>query len=158
MSAGVYPRAANCGSRGRSTVNAPCFCGDTPLWNALSGISPLSQIIVPRGWTIRKQGVTISAVFSSPGLNPIESPLTPVIVPQSRTYRRSDFGGWGFFACCAVAGGITAIPTNAATANPKYIARVNIDPPSKASFFGLCQIILFTHLTQPLRLPVADIH
>jgi hypothetical protein len=39
------------------------------------------------------------AVASSPGLKPMESPLATLIRPQSRTYRRGDFGGAGFFVC-----------------------------------------------------------
>ncbi len=77
--------AASWGSSGRSTVYAPAVCGVTPLLNALSGISPVSHIIVPRGWTIRKHGVTILELASSPGLNPMESPFATVIFPQSRT-------------------------------------------------------------------------
>src|SRR5579863_6642923 len=95
MSAGVYPIAANWGSRGRSTVNAPCVAGDTPVAKALSGISPVSHIMVPFGCTIRKHGVIMLVLASSPGLNPIESPFATVIFPQSRTYSRSDFGGVG---------------------------------------------------------------
>src|SRR5262245_24757396 len=40
--------------------------GETPSLKAVSEISPVSQIIVPRGWTIRKRGVIILTVTISP--------------------------------------------------------------------------------------------
>src|SRR5579872_4267604 len=101
--------AASWGNSGRSTVNAPAVCGATPFLKALSGISPVSHIMLPRGWTIRKHGVTILDVASSPGLNPIESPFATVIFPQSRTYSRTDLGGVGL-RVCALAEGQAAIP------------------------------------------------
>src|SRR5665213_740910 len=103
---------------GRSAVNAPCFAGVTPLAKALSGISPVSHIKVPLGCTMRKQGVTILEVASSPGLNPMESPFATVIFPQSRTYRRSDLGGAGFPDWASPEGGIDSANNAAATHAP----------------------------------------
>src|ERR1700720_406221 len=114
--------AASWGSNGRFTVNAPAVCGTTPLLNALSGISPVSHIMVPRGWTIRKHGVTILDVANSPGLNPIESPFATVIFPQSRTYSRSDLGGAGL-RVCALAEGQAASPIRAAVARTRCMDR-----------------------------------
>ena len=51
--AGVYPSAASCGSSALVTVNAPCVVGEPSVFSALSGISPVSHISVPRGCTIR---------------------------------------------------------------------------------------------------------
>src|SRR5579863_5960820 len=114
--------AASWGSNGRSTVKAPAVCGVTPFLNALSGISPVSHIIVPRGWTIRKHGVTILEVASSPGLKPIESPFATVIFPQSKTYSRSDLGGVGL-RVWAWAEGQAARPITAAVAKTRWIVR-----------------------------------
>jgi len=46
------------------------FWGETPSLKALSEISPVSQIMVPRGWTIRKQGVIIFTVAISLDFKP----------------------------------------------------------------------------------------
>src|ERR1700686_1302077 len=83
---------------------------------------------VPLGCTIRKQGVIISVVASSPSLKPNAAAPTPVILPQSNTYSRSDGGGGGFLCCWARAltKGTAASAASAAPGRKMRMVCINV--------------------------------
>src|SRR5438309_185184 len=102
MSAGLYPTSASCAVRGFVEVAYLSVPGPPPGLNALSGTAPTSHMRVPFGCTTRKQGTDIIVVAISSFLSWYGETSGMARLPQSNTYKRTDFGGSGF-RCCAVA-------------------------------------------------------
>src|SRR5213594_3355259 len=116
MSAGVYPTSANCAARGFVIVAYRRVPGPPPLLNAVSGTAPVSHISVPRGCATRKHGTDIMVVASSSFLSWYGDVSGISSFPQSKTYRRSDFGGCALR--CAMVN--DTIATTAKTASRRF--------------------------------------
>ena len=60
-----------------------------------SGIAPVSQIMFPLGWAIRKHAMDMSVVVTSSFFK-LNRPISELCsTPQSNTYRRTLLGGFG---------------------------------------------------------------